>query len=324
MKNTMSENPNYFKESEARMHWCKKNHFLPVYNFACQPNSKYIVYPDTQFFRTACWNDEAKKRIDNGEEVNRCAENLMPTAFVYESDTLTLKEQIANIKDGATKNILSITYSGNKSFHIIVPIHLTDSYTIGSDREMYKCLWKKVANRLFKDVSVLDSQCASIGRLSRMPGALRLKSIHGKYLDTKNTDGCKEQKCLFLNEDARPIDLREMIEAYNLKAMGVQIQNTLVNARNDRIAQSYNGEGTDELTHLINSNKKFPTSCKQTAINVLVNNDIPSSDLLPEDGSYISTIWFLKNKFPTLTEEFVTKVKQAHPSCLPSPVRKYL
>lgn len=328
VNNVMADNPDYFKLSQSRTTWCWKWHLLPVYNCKCQPNSQYIVYPSTQFFMAACWTDEAKARIDKGEEVKRCVDNLMPTAFVYESDKLNLPDQIRNIKPGATTNILSITHSGNKSFHIIVPIHLSDSYKIGGDRELYKYLWHKVASRLFKDVSVLDAQCASIGRLSRMPGALRLKSIHGKYLDTNNTKDCKEQRCVFLNEDVKTVDLRSFFDAYTLKAMGAQIRNTLLDAKQKRLAKQYEGrskgEKNDPLQHLIHTAKRYPTACKETAVNVLVNNDIPSSDKLPENGSYISTIWYLKNKFPTLVEEFVTKVKQAHPSCLPKPVNKYL
>lgn len=322
MKNIIADNPEYFKLSESRMHWCKRHHFLPVYNYACQPQAKGIVYPDTQYFMVACWNDEAKARLDAGEEVTRKADNLMPTGFVYESDNLTLKEQLENIKGEAIPHILTITHSGNKSFHIIVPIHLTDSYAIGSNRELYKYLWKQVAKRLFNNIDALDAQCASIGRLSRMPGALRLKSIaNGFYLDTKNTEGCKEQKCVYYNDEARPIDLRNMIEAYELKAMGVQISNALRTQRYKR--QSVN-LGDDELGHLQRSQAKFPTPCKETALMVLEDDNIPSSDLLPDGGSYISTIYYLRNRFPSLLEEFVRKVKQAHPTCLPKAVNEYL
>jgi hypothetical protein len=57
---------------------------------------------------------------------------------------------------------------------------------------------------------------------------------------------------------------------------------------------------------------------------VLVDDNIPSSDLLPDGGSYISTIYYLRNRFPSLLEEFVRKVKQVHPTCLPKAVNEYL
>lgn len=320
MKNKMTENPDYFKTSEDRKHWCYEHNFLPIYNFNCQPNMQNIVYPDTQFFMTATWNKQARDRIKNGESLTRKSENLVPTAFVYESDTVPIKEQLANIKKDAFKYILSITYSGNKSVHIIVPINLNDGYEIDSSG-LYKYLWKHVAEVIFNDTTILDKQCASIGRMSRMPGATRLKSTDdGRSLDTKNREGCKVQTCIFLNDSPSLINLKAWMKDYQLIDLGVSIQNSL----RLPVYRPKMTEKTDPLQHLRNSNAKYPTACKSTALMVLDDGNIPSSDWLPENGSYISTVHFLKNKFPELTEEFVTKVKQAHPTCLPCPVKHYL
>ena len=215
MKNLIKENPAFFANVQARKKFCHENHFMPIYDFMYQPNKDGIVYPATQFFCTADYRPEVWKRWQKGEEVKRVGENLVPTAFLFEADGIGLEEQKRNINLERLNHVLSITYSGSKSLHVIVPILPCDGFAMAGNSQLYKACWAEVAKRLFKDISVLDERCASIGRLSRMPGATRYKRTKDGKLDLSAAD--KEQRCIFLNDAVEPLRLGLFIDDYKFK-----------------------------------------------------------------------------------------------------------
>lgn len=112
----------------------------------------------------------------------RDKEHAVPTALVYESDSVSLEEQMEMMKKHKSDDrVMSATYSGSKSIHYIVPIDPECLMKIDNaeDRsKFYKFCWKQIGEEIFTDVSEFDKACASIGRLTRNPGATR--SSNGK------------------------------------------------------------------------------------------------------------------------------------------------
>ncbi|GHV79951.1 hypothetical protein AGMMS49944_17420 [Spirochaetia bacterium] len=96
---------------------------------------------------------------------NRKNENIaVMKNFLFESDTLTLEEQKALLKDRL--DIISMaTYSGNKSIHLIIQV-MDYPKTI----EEYHYLWKLLKDTYFP---YADNQCKDCLRLSRTPNAIR-------------------------------------------------------------------------------------------------------------------------------------------------------
>ena len=310
MNNTMNEQTSYFDTVQHREDFCRKNRFLPVDNCKCQPNMDGKVHDGTQFFAAATFKQElVNEAIKTGTQLTRKTENLIPTAFVFESDSMTLQEQRENIREEAFKNILSITYSGKKSLHVVVPISPQDGTAITGGKE-YKHLWREVAQLVFKDADKLDIQCATIGRLTRLPGA------------TRNDSG-KKQACEFYNEACETIDLKNFMEKWREQEREQQM---VLSIRG--VFQKYESRNDldfdAQLRHLEQSNGKSPTPSKKIAIMVLRDGNTPSSNFLPAGGSYIGAVKLLQNRFPLLLEPFVESVQQAHPSCLPRRKEAYL
>ncbi len=310
MKDIMKEQSTYFDDIQHQEDFCRENRFLPVYDFNCQPTMTGKIIPGTQFFTAATYKkDLVKEAIKTGVQLTRKTENLIPTAFVYESDSMTLQEQRDNIKKDALRHILSITFSGKKSLHVVVPISPQDGTAITGGKE-YKHLWREVAKLLFHDPDKLDIQCATIGRLTRLPGAVR-------------KDNGMTQVCEFYNEACEAIDLKKFMCKWREQERSQQMSFSIRG-----VFQKYETHNDldfdSQLQHLIQSNAKSPTPSKEVAIMVLRDGQTPSSNFLPAGGSYIGTVKLLQNRFPLLLEPFVESVQQAHPSCLPRKKQDYL
>ena len=310
MKDIMKEQSTYFDDIQHQEDFCRENRFLPVYDFNCQPTMTGKIIPGTQFFTAATYKkDLVKEAIKTGVQLTRKTENLIPTAFVFESDSMTLQEQRDNIREDAFRYILTITFSGKKSLHVVVPISPQDGTAITGGKE-YKHLWREVAKLLFKDPDKLDVQCATIGRLTRLPGAVR-------------KDSGKKQACEFYNENCETIDLKKFMEKWREQERSQKMTFSIRS-----VFQKYETHDDldfdSQLQHLIQSNAKSPTPSKEVAIMVLRDGNTPSSNFLPAGGSYIGTVKLLQNRFPLLLEPFVESVQQAHPSCLPRKKQDYL
>ncbi len=309
--NIITTDKGYFSTIESRTKWCQAHHFLPCDDLYSQPDMDMVVHSDTKFFITATFKpDIYKTALENGEQLRRTTSNLIPTAFVYESDSLNIEEQISNIKKEAMDGILSITYSGNKSVHVIVPIDVEEGKTITDNKE-YKYLWEELAKTIFLDTSNLDGQCATIGRLSRLPGATR--------------DNGKTQKCLYYNPECRCVMLKRFRRSWKSrqsKKAKTSASKPVSYRKNRKV--SYGSDFDSQLKSLVSSNKQRKSPCKRIAVMVLKENKIPCSNLLPTGGSYVGTLTLLYSKYPLLLMEFFNKVKEAHPTCLPQPFDYYM
>lgn len=113
--------------------------------------------------------------------------NIIPTAFCYEMDCMKdaskeemeafkqkqitfLKERIAKNPD-VEKHIASITFSGNKSVHILVPHNMGEEI-----KDDYGYYWDYIGRKLFKEYfDLFDKAFISPGHLSRTPNMMRTK-----------------------------------------------------------------------------------------------------------------------------------------------------
>ncbi len=310
MKDTMKDTTTYFDDIQHREDFCRANRFLPVDDCYSQPNMNGEVLPGTQFFMAATYKkDLVNEAVKTGTQLTRKTENLISTAFVFESDSMTLQEQRDNIREEAFKHILSITYSGKKSLHIVVPISTNDGLAITGGKE-YKYLWMEVAKLIFKDADKLDPQCASIGRLTRLPGA-------------KRKDSGTKQACEFYNNECEAISLKPFIDEWRKREQSQQMT-FAIRGVFKKYETRKDTDFASQLNHLVKSYDKSPSPSKQIAIMVLRDGRTPSSNFLPAGGSYIGTVKLLQNRFPLLLESFVDSVQQAHPSCLPRKKEAYL
>ena len=89
---------------------------------------------DKEFICTAKYTKEYEEELNNSNITpDRKSEHLIPTFFVYESDTLSLNEQKDLINKANTNNIYTSTFSGSKSIHYLVPIEQSQANEIKKD-----------------------------------------------------------------------------------------------------------------------------------------------------------------------------------------------
>lgn len=111
---------------------------------------------------------------------------LYHTRFLFESDTLSLKEQ-AELAAKFQPYACRATYSGSKSIHIIFEF---DKEHEAYCAEHYKEIWHSMNNHLFGGKA--DAACANPARLTRRPNAIRT------FTDNRPS---RIQKLLFENDN---------------------------------------------------------------------------------------------------------------------------
>ena len=320
--NLMKQNPNYFADCKNRAQWCVDNFMMPVNDIYSQPDARRMVYPETQFAMTATFRkDYFDKAKAEGKPLQRLAENLIPSAFVFEADGISIAAQANNIRPEMLRHVLSATFSGGKSIHVLVPIHPADAFRIGGNSKLFRALWEEVAKAIFADTSVLDRQCASIGRLTRMPGALRLKRTEKGYLDTMHLDGCKRQVCLYLNDAVEYMRLDRLIQKHTAAIQYADLRRNIeahLAAKRNPVAES----AAEEIAHLRRSAEKYPTPSKEVALIVLDQGQVPLAADLPKGGDYWQAFTLLVRRFPKLSESFYEFVKEHHPTRFPESYEK--
>lgn len=85
------------------------------------------------------------------------------TRFLFESDTLSLKEQCDLLKE-VQPYVTRATFSGSKSLHIIVQVADEHEEVCA---KCYKAVWRAMNELLFKNSA--DKACANPSRLTRRP-----------------------------------------------------------------------------------------------------------------------------------------------------------
>lgn len=121
-----------------------------------------------------------------GKKTLRTKNNCCRVRFLYEWDTISLKEQ-----EEITKKLISLgvlqraTFSGSKSIHHIIELWSSKPVT---NNDEYKFLHSFIAEQL--ELYGYDSQCVDNSRLTRAPGVYRKNK--GKF-----------QRLIYFNNSAR-------------------------------------------------------------------------------------------------------------------------
>jgi hypothetical protein len=167
-------------------------------NFTTSP---HLNGKDDPYMLNGHFTEDYKKRcVENKEKISRGADNIVPEYFVFECDTKSLEEQRAFINSWdpeLVKYIKSITFSGNKSYHVLFAINSPEDIT----NEEYKTLFGQFMRRNKLD-EYADFACGSKSRLTRNPNGIR--------------DNGVEQTCVYCNPDCSVYDLTD--ELRNLRS----------------------------------------------------------------------------------------------------------
>lgn len=302
----------------------------PEYPEGFDMNQKVFTTEDAHHFGVCVLNDKFDKEMHNnvsGKEEFICAstykENgleltegklyrktaaMLPVFFVYESDDLPLQEQGAKIADILNhspykKNIFSVTYSGSKSLHTLVYIDPKDRENVARDFKFY---WSQVGLKIFGSDyhKHLDKACASIVRLTRMPGGYR-----------KDKD--KVQLCNFLNRAVEGVDVSYINELYEAKVEEERKQKEEEEKKRLEQIEAYKANGVtfsnfsnpDSEEHLRRAVKKSNNPAGQIAVELLDGGD-PGSG-----ANYIGAIGYAEKVCGKETAAIIRSLAHAlHPS----------
>ena len=188
--NPVDPNPIDF-DAGARWELCRRLRLQPVADVYDQPGYGPVSCARARYLLSAAFRAGAERR--------RATANLYPTAFVYEADGIDLQSQWDNITPDGLRHVAVATFSGKKSLHLLVPIAESDGQKIRNNKTFLDC-WRHVAGLVFREPQVLDPACATLGRLTRMPGAAR-------------PDTGYVQTCIYYAPDAEAYPLGGTIEA---------------------------------------------------------------------------------------------------------------
>ena len=298
--NILKDNPipSYKNKYDMVPHFYKKNNdeFICAASFTEKAMEDYLA------------GNVNSDNFKNGL-LRRIDSNMVPYFFVYESDSLSLEEQLKNIDkilSGPAKNcITSVTFSGSKSIHILVKIPEKYREDIKKD---YKYYWDLVAQFIFQDkVGCLDKACASISRLTRQPNGDRengVKQICYYY----NKDACLLESQFefsvpehnaFLEKKAK----EDAIKEYQRQLKYQELQKT---PEND----------LKKMRHFAKANPKW-----EVVFEVL-DGDTSSR----ENSEYLTALGMLKTAeiSDEIIYEYVSKCKHDYPKFWPKSINEYL
>lgn len=291
-----------FKEVPAKIdYWALK---VPTYESAFSVNPRWKNNESDQFICTAVFKDEYISKINSeGGKLSRSADNMLPAFFVYESDNIPIGQQLKICND-INQDILlrnwvfSQTYSGSKSIHTLVYIDPQFRQDVARDFRYY---WRVVGERIFgKNISdMLDSQCASIGRLSRNPNGIR--------------ENGKKQVCIYYNEHyaESPINLQNWIIDHT-KVLE-NLEREMAKEQLER-QMKFDESKEDEEKKLERIYAKGNCSeAFKLAYSVLVNNDCPKGANYCSAASALRGCGFSRG----MIEKMLSKASEAHPTNIP-------
>ena len=238
--------------------------------------------------------------------LDRKGEHMIPVFFVYESDELEKsvqsKKAFQLLDEEYRDTIFAITDSGSKSIHTLVYIDPSQQEKVGED---FKWYWAEVGKIIFGEgySASLDKACASIGRLSRMPGGLR----NGRIL----------QRCLYKNHDCVGFDVSTLINKHRF----VEYKRNVDRRKKLDFLRQQEHEGEDEDIKL---ERMYKANSATPAFRVFYEG--LKLDSYPSGADYVGAIHSAVSR--GFSEELITtffeRAKAAHPSNLPRDLDYYL
>lgn len=272
---------------------------VPTYSDQYSRIPHYTDNEKDMFICTAVFRKEYMEKLKDSDELpSRSKDNMLPAFFVYESDTVPLRQQLVKalqIRNDPkfTNRIFSQTFSGSKSVHTLVYIDPEYREDVSED---FKYYWSKLGSIIFGDVKYLDIACATIGRLSRNPNGVR--------------DNGKIQECYYFNPNAtlRNWGFEKIIEKHKID---LNLERIAKAERDQKASQLYLNNKEEEMIKLENMHKKGNGSeAFNLAYDVIVNHDCPKG------ANYISACAALKGCgfSADLAKEMLRIASEAHPT----------
>jgi hypothetical protein len=238
----------------------------------------------------------AARLKDKSQGLIRRTDLMEPVFFVYESDDLPLPEQQRILGPmRSIPSIFSMTYSGSKSIHTLVYIDPKDRDVVSQD---YKFFWQAIGEELFgENAKHLDPACASIVRLTRLPGGFRY-------------DTGKDQKCLYINRKCCGVNIVKANAKYQQKLLDVKRRQEETARKLEAFRLSgRESSNPDSIEHLENLFNKTNDPRADIALTLLNGGD-PGSG-----ANYIGAIGYVKTAIgPETAEQVRQAAHQLHPS----------
>lgn len=223
----------------------------------------------------------------------RVARNMLVKLLVYESDNLSLKDQLKKADKIINENnniISSITFSGSKSAHLLVRIPDKYSELVHND---IKYWWKKIGLKIFTTLNDLDEACATNTRLTRNPNGLR--------------DGNIKQVCYYYNKNASMNeDFFEFWTPYRKKELrDIELENI----KRKNLIKANREETIDDLERkLANMYSKPHSNAFEVAY-------LAYNGVCPKGANYIAAYNSFKTRgLSKLIPQMLENVVQEHPT----------
>ena len=289
---------------------------VPSYKNKYDMTPHFIQKNDDEFICAAIFNEAAMKMYTCGEvgsdnfkngKLRRIDQNMTPYFFVYESDSLSLDEQlkfIDDILDGAAASaITSVTFSGSKSIHVLVKIPERFREDIKKD---FKYYWDSVAQYIFQEnKDKLDKACASVSRLTRQPNGTR--------------DSGVKQTCYYYNKNACLLDsqFEWSVPMHNEELRQLELE--MAEKERKRMMKADALKETDEFEKLECMHRKVKIGAFDVAYNA-IHGDCPAGE------NYVAALRSLRARgfSKDIQRIMLENVSAAHPTNISKARVKYL
>lgn len=272
---------------------------VPTYSDQYSRIPHYTDNERDMFICTATFKKEYMEKLKDSKELpSRSKDNMLPAFFVYESDTIPLRQQLRKAAEIRTDPVLatrvfSQTFSGSKSVHTLVFIDPEYREDIAED---FKYYWALIGKALFGDIEKLDVACATIGRLSRNPNGVR--------------DNGTVQECYFYNPNAtlRNWSLEKNIEKHKADLTKERIKKQEQLLKETRVFMNNKEDEMKKLEWMYANGSRsdsFLLACE-----VIINHNCPKG------GDYVGACAALKGCgfSKELAKEMLKIASDAHPT----------
>lgn len=229
-------------------------------NYSTCPRKNVADYP--QMLLGHFREDYMRECMKNDDTPSRNNSNVIPDYFLFECDSLDLEGQIElinNLDWCWQKFIKCVTFSGNKSLHVLFSIcGVPDDIT----NDEYKRLWKKFMSLArsgeHRLIEYADPQVATLSHMARNPNGIR--------------ENGTRQTCLYFTNDNEEFNVQPMLDGYNgireeIALEGIERDMRYASMRN----RSDDNRSIDEILSSLSEDSKSRRYYEQ-----ILANDFPS------------------------------------------------
>ena len=270
--------------------------------------NKYCKYP------TDCQYDEGFLISDFIDEnlKTRSNDNLYPHYFLYEMDEISLNQQLRIIKSILSKysnKIALIVFSGNKSYHVLVPCIYNNCDKI-KIKTIYKELWTFVGKNIFGEFfKYQDMQNNVMTKFCRLPNGLRV---------IKNNDVIKQELIYDNMINAKSILNNRIVDYFYNKHIENEKQIKMINSFTINVRTNNSITNLEKLKIYSNSKNKYAQSYKAGYDALITKQVLNTNELYNHYGvsNWLSCVSLIKKLDCDLGLKLYNLIKEQHPSCL--------